>query len=105
MFKHHPLYFDLDFTALDRKKNTTLHKLLNSDSFYAVIKLDRSQALPIILKLSQTLSYIHNKGFLHNDIKTDNIVFYVECAKFKPVLVDFGKPCPIKDREYRSKNI
>ena len=81
------------------QKNTTLHKLLNSDSFDAVIKLDRSQALPIILELSETLSYIHNKGFLHNDIKTDNIVFYVECAKLKPILIDFGKACPVKEGE------
>ena len=66
----------------------------------AVIKLDRSQALPIILELSETLSYIHNKGFLHNDIKTDNIVFYIECAKLKPILIDFGKACPVKEGEY-----
>ena len=69
------------------QKSTTLHELLDSDSFDAVIKLDKSQALPIIVELSETLSYIHDKGFLHNDIKSDNIVFYVESAKLKPVLL------------------
>ena len=88
------------FYGIDQK-NTTLHELLDSDSFDAVIKLDKSQALPIIAELSETLSYIHDKGFLHNDIKSDNIVFYVESATLKPVLVDFGKVCPIKKGEYR----
>ena len=88
------------FYGIDQK-NTTLHKLLDSDSFDAVIKLDKSQALPIIAELSETLSYIHDKGFLHNDIKSDNIVLYAESAKLKPVLIDFGKACPIKKGEYR----
>ena len=73
------------------QKNTTLHELLDSDSFDAVIKLDKLQALPIIVELSELLSYIHDKGFLHNDIKSDNIVFCVESAKLKPLLIDFGK--------------
>ena len=59
------------------------------------------QATALISKISEIVCYIHGEGILHNDIKSDNIVFYAENTELKPVLVDFGKACPINEGEYR----
>ena len=82
--------------------NTTLYELLNSDKYAAksATKLDKPQALSIIIKLSETLGYIHDQCILHNNIKCDNIVFYLENAKLEPVLIDFGKACPTTEGKF-----
>ena len=43
------------------------------------------------------MNYIHAKGILHNDIKSDNIVLDNQCAHIQSVLVDFGKACYTQD--------
>jgi serine/threonine protein kinase len=45
------------------------------------------EALGIIKEVAKALSYAHNKGFVHRDIKADNIMFRKDGAA---VLVDFG---------------
>ena len=43
-------------------------------------------------KIMDGLQYIHNNGLLHRDLKTDNVVFYVQSGTtLLPVKVDFGK--------------
>jgi len=45
------------------------------------------EALAIIRDVARALAYAHNKGFVHRDIKPDNIMFRKDGAV---VLVDFG---------------
>lgn len=45
------------------------------------------EALAIIKDVARALAYAHNKGFVHRDIKPDNIMFRKDGAV---VLVDFG---------------
>jgi len=40
-------------------------------------------------KLGETLLFVHNKGYLHNDLKGNNVV--LDRANHNPVLIDFGK--------------
>ena len=44
-------------------------------------------ALHIILQMGQALDYAHHKGFIHRDIKPDNIMFRDDGT---PILTDFG---------------
>jgi serine/threonine-protein kinase PpkA len=44
-------------------------------------------ALRIMLTMGQALDYAHQKGFVHRDIKPDNILFREDGT---PVLTDFG---------------
>ena len=41
--------------------------------------------------------FLHSHSILHNDIKDDNIVLYKDEEGLKPVLIDFGKACLIKE--------
>lgn len=47
------------------------------------------------------IEYIHSKQILHNDIKGNNIVIEKLAHGLRPVLIDFGKACYMKDgRKY-----
>lgn len=50
--------------------------------------LPPGEALDIIKKIAEALSYAHCKGIIHRDIKPDNIMF--RPGRKEPVLVDFG---------------
>ena len=41
--------------------------------------------------------FLHSHSILHNDIKCDNIVLYKDEEGLKPVLIDFGKACSVKE--------
>ncbi|CAH3032936.1 unnamed protein product, partial [Pocillopora meandrina] len=43
--------------------------------------------------IASTLSYVHSWGYLHNDIKANNVVLERKSdpAKYDPILIDFGK--------------
>lgn len=49
--------------------------------------LEPKEALAIIKMIAAALDYAHNKGFIHRDIKPDNIMFRSDGTA---VLVDFG---------------
>ena len=49
--------------------------------------------LMIFRQVLEGLIFIHTKGIIHRDIKTDNIVFYnhLSLTNVHPVIIDFGK--------------
>jgi len=56
-------------------------------------KLEPKKALGITKDIAKALSYAHKKGFIHRDIKPDNILFRNDGT---PILVDFGIARAIK---------
>jgi len=50
-------------------------------------KLDPKEAVRILKRMAKALDYAHREGFIHRDIKPDNIMFRRDNT---PVLVDFG---------------
>ena len=56
--------------------------------------IEEDRVLEIGIQLASALAYMHERGFLHRDIKPDNILFASpDCVK----LVDFGLACAIED--------
>jgi serine/threonine protein kinase len=49
-------------------------------------KLDINSAIPIFLQLTQSCNFIHKNGFVHHDLKPDNILF----TNTKVKISDFG---------------
>lgn len=50
--------------------------------------MTEAQALPIIQQVGEALTFVHQQGFLHRDVKPDNIILRRD--NLKPVLIDFG---------------
>jgi len=50
--------------------------------------MTEAQALPIIQQVGEALTFVHQQGFLHRDVKPDNIILRRDTLK--PVLIDFG---------------
>jgi serine/threonine protein kinase len=46
-----------------------------------------------VIPPTKAIVHVHNCGYLHNDIKTDNVVIYENNCQFFPVLIDFRKSC------------
>ena len=47
--------------------------------------------LLIFRDLSEAISYVHQQGIIHNDIKTNNVVVEKHDDNYSAVLIDFGK--------------
>ncbi|MEW5860278.1 MAG: protein kinase, partial [Cyanobacteriota bacterium] len=50
--------------------------------------LSETEALHYIRQIGDALTFIHDRGFLHRDVKPSNIM--VRAEKFEAVLIDFG---------------
>ena len=72
-----------------RDESITLHQAANATM------LTPSDSAEIFLQiLCDALRYVHLRGYLHNDIKANNVVLERKPAaskKYNPILIDFGK--------------
>ena len=51
--------------------------------------------IKIFEEAADALDFVHKKGFLHNDLKGDNILLFKENEAIYPVIIDFGKCRPL----------
>lgn len=83
--KHQPFSIVLQFHGTGNK-SLTLHKVLRNKL------MNMKRTATVFKELAETLHYIHNKGLLHNDLKTNNVIMHCgEQGNFFPVIIDFGK--------------
>lgn len=45
----------------------------------------------ILLKLTEALLFIHSKGFIHNDLKGNNVLLHKNEQIWQPLIIDYGK--------------
>ena len=78
-------YFEENNTAymvMELLKGKSLRQLIEEEG-----RIEEQEALEYIIKVCEALSIVHNNGYLHRDIKPDNI-FITEDGRI--VLIDFG---------------
>ena len=82
-----PLSLVMEFVG-ENSQSMTVHKLL-FDSNAAKIRSSMSLKdwLCVCYDITDALDYMHQKGYLHCDLKTDNVLV----SKRKGYLIDFGK--------------
>ena len=54
-------------------------------------KLSNDEWKGVIGLVGEALNYIHTKGYLHNDLKANNVLLEKKHAIYNPIIIDFGK--------------
>lgn len=88
-----PHYLVLQFHALD-SQSVTLSKAASESVIQAVVKCAN-----ISKQTCEVLMHIHARGFLHNNLKANNVV--IDGA----VIIDFGKSCQIVKARLRKPKV
>ena len=82
-----------------KEESTTLHQAASTENM-----LTPAKCIAIFLKISSTLPYVHSKGYLHNDIKGNNVVLErTSSLEYNPILIDFGKSTKLGSLQCRQK--
>jgi len=68
-----------------RGKSLTLHKVVKART------LKKQSTTKVFQEIINTLEYIHDKGYVHNDLKANNVILDWRDDEFRPILIDFGK--------------
>jgi serine/threonine protein kinase len=58
-----------------------------------------SQALDIAIAVTQAVAAVHRAGYLHRDIKADNVVLARGDRRLVPKLIDFGIACRLEESD------
>ena len=70
-----------------KEESITLHQAAAADM------LNPSNCIAVFQKICSALCHMHSKGYLHNDLKADNVVLerVSGSEELNPVVIDFGK--------------
>ena len=65
--------------------------------------LNNEQWKSVVDFVGEALQHIHFKGYLHNDLKANNVVLEDRSHLYNPVNIDFGKSTKINDPKKKKK--
>ena len=55
------------------------------------LSLENMEWAVVLQKCAAALAHIHDKGYIHGDIKHNNIILQNSTGSYEPVIIDFGK--------------
>ena len=58
--------------------------------------LNNTTTVETFVGVCRAVEYIYGKGYLHNDLKANNVVLEQRNDSFRPIIIDFGKSKPIE---------
>ena len=79
------------------QESLTLYKAIKEKFF------EKVGTVKIFVDICKAVNYIHGKGYLHNDLKSNNVVLKRKKEGFDPMIIDFGKSKPIEKSEARKR--
>lgn len=82
-----PLSIIMEFVGKEQS-SITVHKLLDDHR-----TVSQTQWFKVCYNVADALQHMHNKGFLHCDLKSNNIVVSIDKDNYCGYLIDFGKAC------------
>ena len=92
LLNHNGIVRLLDWDVIDQQLPYLVLQYLEGEDLRGVLQ-QRSSAVPLetlrvwFLALAEALGYAHQKGVIHRDLKSANVMI---CSDGKPVLIDFG---------------
>ena len=89
-----PFCLILQFHGIDGQ-SLTLYKAASSKL------LTERQLIDIFIQVCCILQHIHSKGYLHNDLKTNNIILEKGAEHYRPLIIDFGKSRKIEELQFQ----
>ena len=95
-----PFSLVMQFVGDENLESVTIHKLLHQ-TIPKHLLLSTNEWISVLLDIAEALFHVHIKGFLHCDVKSNNVLVTGK----KGFLIDFGKACLIsrpKARKYTS---
>ncbi|XP_031553520.1 RAF proto-oncogene serine/threonine-protein kinase-like [Actinia tenebrosa] len=94
-------------TQFHGAENDTSHTL--SKAIRSKLLKSNEQWLDILIQLVKAVGFIHTRGWIHNDLKENNIVLHkITEMEWRPIVIDFGKSvkvleakcCKPKEKNY-----
>ena len=67
-------------------------------------KLNKTTTAGVFQGICNTLEYIHGKGFLHNDLKSNNVLLELRQHEYYPIIIDFGKSGRLEEMEVQKRS-
>jgi hypothetical protein len=92
------------YTKNGRKKYRALFEYCSGgDLCDAQAKLNRRDRKKIFIELLKNIAFMHKSGYLHRDLKMENILLQPEVDGPKPIVADFGSMCQLRDVSARTE--